>query len=599
MTDWIRKQQSHNDSQAVLIETFHSIFSHSPTWSIDAERDALHIENRSAKGNSQPIRKVQELMKYLLGFRNALIHAEPITNKDIHKASIVLEVLLQASLPLNRFVMRSKVKDTVYELRGMFPSVRNDLNHKMTDIGDKDLVLFDGDRRLFSLSPLLSLAQNIEKIDGANEIFFINAGSIQLLKYVGFINGEQQDGKSLGSYDTFKQYLSTIPIPAGGTDVPLIDFLDFTSDKAKNFVGRTDVLNEIYEHINVKGGHYIFLKALPGMGKSAILAKLYQQNYELHEQTSDGENHWLFHFCMRTEGRDQSVTAYRSLITQLQMALGNYSKKRKPSMDINELKDQFQSLLNGAKETLEKQGRQKIIIALDALDEVSFIEEDNIISCIPEFIQEHVMFLCSYRVSDEHQNVRVETRLQHLPSEKCVTLRSANPLNGLTQDDVWEFLDKINNLDTVSDSTQRTVWNAASQDLSNFADPFYLRFLADGVEKKQYYLSRPESIPLSLNGAFESMWLSLPSDKDFLAHRLLVTLGIMRDLGDDELFAELFTRQLNESFTPEDIATIRRPIGKLLTYDGDRYGLFHDRFRIFLVGEQKDPIAEALRMQHT
>ena len=33
---------------------------------------------------------------------------------------------------------------------------------------------------------------------------------------------------------------------------------------------------------------------------------------------------------------------------------------------------------------------------------------------------------------------------------------------------------------------------------------------------------------------------------------------------------------------------------KLRVYDGERYGLFHDRFRRFLVGEQKDPIAEAL-----
>ena len=28
----------------------------------------------------------------------------------------------------------------------------------------------------------------------------------------------------------------------------------------------------------------------------------------------------------------------------------------------------------------------------------------------------------------------------------------------------------------------------------------------------------------------------------------------------------------------------RTKIGKLLVYDGDRYGLFHDRFRRFLVG---------------
>ena len=85
---------------------------------------------------------------------------------------------------------------------------------------------------------------------------------------------------------------------------------------------------------------------------------------------------------------------------------------------------------------------------------------------------------------------------------------------------------------------------------------------------------------------------------DFLCHRLLLTLGIMRDHGDDELFAELFNRDEtylpNISLTSQDIAEQRIKIGKLLTYDGDRYTLFHDRFRHFLVGEQPDPIAEAL-----
>ena len=72
---------------------------------------------------------------------------------------------------------------------------------------------------------------------------------------------------------------------------------------------------------------------------------------------------------------------------------------------------------------------------------------------------------------------------------------------------------------------------------------------------------------------------------DFLCHRLLLTLGIMRDHGDDELFAELFNRDEtylpNTSLTSQDIAEQRIKIGKLLTYDGDRYTLFHDRFRHF------------------
>ena len=41
----------------------------------------------------------------------------------------------------------------------------------------------------------------------------------------------------------------------------------------------------------------------------------------------------------------------------------------------------------------------------------------------------------------------------------------------------------------------------------------------------------------------------------------------------------------------------RAAASKLLIFDGDRYGLFHDRFRDFLIGPRKDPIAQALADQ--
>ncbi len=90
--------------------------------------------------------------------------------------------------------------------------------------------------------------------------------------------------------------------------------------------------------------------------------------------------------------------------------------------------------------------------------------------------------------------------------------------------------------------------------------------------------------------------MGLPTDKDFLAHRVLLNLAIMREMGDDALFAALFNRERprDQQLMPDDIAVLRVKAGKLLVYDGDRYGLFHDRFRRFLVGEQKDPIAVAL-----
>ena len=238
-----------------------------------------------------------------------------------------------------------------------------------------------------------------------------------------------------------------------------------------------------------------------------------------------------------------------------------------------------------------------MVIVIDALDE-GFGGEESIVEFIPPHLEEHVVVLYSYRVNKNTENRKVQNILNQLPQEKLHVLSSANPLKGLTDKDVHDFLNNIHDED-VPQNTYTSVWDASSQDLDGaYADPFYLRFLLDGVQQNRIFLNRAETIPQSLDDAFESKWLSLPTDFYFLGHRLLLTLAIMRDHGDDELFVELFNRNKRspkeEDLTIDDIRQIRLSIGKLLIYDGDRYTLFHDRFRYFLVGEQKDPIEEAL-----
>ena len=552
-------------------------------------------EIESLSHQPKKLKKIDQLFKHLLDFRNDLVHAEPLTEQDYLDNALILLRTLQSLVPLSQYKMCCDIAGVKYQLTGRYPQ---ELASTSLSLPSKDLVLCLNKSEIVNLSPLLSIAQDIETFHDSEDIFFINTGSLQHLSYVGFIKGEHKDGSSLGSYDQFKKYISSIPVPIGTNDNPRIDFSNFVEDKCKYFVGRDNVLTEIKANIAQNGGHYIILKALAGMGKSSLMAHLYKSYHQPYEpnQIPEGDV-WLYHFCMRTEGRDTPLMAYRSLVTQLQQALGKYSRKRKPSMDIKELSETFQTLLNSedTRQLLEKRNGSRIIVLLDALDEAQLGYDDNIISCIPNHIAEHVVFLMSYRVNANNENSKIEGLLLPLPSEKMVTLDTANPLSGLTKEDVQEFLLLANKNTPVPDAVKEIVWKGSSQDLVDFADPFFLRFVIDGVQKNRYSLERAETIPSSLQDAFEQMWLALSPEKDFLAHRLLVTLGIMRDLGDDELFVELFNRQMPEqNLTIEDIVQIRRTIGKLLAYDGERYGLFHDRFRYFLVGEQPDPIEEAL-----
>ena len=197
-----------------------------------------------------------------------------------------------------------------------------------------------------------------------------------------------------------------------------------------------------------------------------------------------------------------------------------------------------------------------------------------------------MIFLTSYRVDDKKENTRVEERLEQIPDERRSVFSHSDPLKGLTKENVEEFLKKASAAEKILPDTLDTVWKASTKDSESSADPFYLRFLAEGLDSGQISAHRPETVPTSLDDAFDEMWMNLPGDRDFLLHRLLCTLAVMFDYADDELFAELFSRDIPEGaepLRPDDIAQLRSQAGKLLVYDGERYNLFHDLFRTFLL----------------
>ena len=93
-------------------------------------------------------------------------------------------------------------------------------------------------------------------------------------------------------------------------------------------------------------------------------------------------------------------------------------------------------------------------------------------------------------MNEDNKNDRVEQQLQHLPPTRRHTLNSANPLTGLNQNDVQTFLEgaKPKSAPEVTPAVQEHVWNASSVNLEGkFADPFFLRFVLDGVERRRSF----------------------------------------------------------------------------------------------------------------
>ena len=221
---------------------------------------------------------------------------------------------------------------------------------------------------------------------------------------------------------------------------------------------------------------------------------------------------WAFHFCMPTDGRDDPMVALQSIICQLCDGAG-LQRKQYLANEVEQQRQKFAQLLGKVTAQLENDAR--VFVCIDALDEgipsygthsvpnvlIGESEEDDDENAGLE-LPDGVAFLISYRVDEEGAS-RADDHLEHIPEEWRQSLDTANPLKGLTKDDVGLLLNRLAyevDVRKVPETTLNAAWMAATRDTgeNTGADPFFLRFLGDGVMEGDVDLSRPESVPVDL-----------------------------------------------------------------------------------------------------
>ena len=549
--------------------------------------------------------KVRNDLEYLIALRNDVVHGERVDPGYIrHAVTLAAEVITRFEV-LAKYRLVVRTADGGYALEGDLPTHLSALDAALP-LDEPCLVPRDGDGAWFSLSPLMRFRQGTGGGQLAiDELFFLNAGAIERLSYVAFRLPEQLDAKSLGSYEAFRELMKKIPAPELPKDTRL-DFAALVAGSTRFFVGREGVLAAVEGAVRERPAPYAVVRALPGMGKTSLLARLHQEHPPARLGDKQPGDRWCFHFCGNADGRNSPVVMMRSLMAQASDAVGFDLNKRNnylKSTDLKELRDGlFPALLAEVAKHLNP--GERLVLVVDALDE-GFGSEDPIASVLPRVLPDNVIAIVSWRVDESNTNARVEEAFRQVEAGARHAIEGANPLRGLTRQNVSDFIAQVRRVHAEAaedaplsdfapaDSVLEAVWNAAQAE--GGADPFYLRFLAQGADTGTIDLDRAESVPQSLDDAFEDTWLALPTDHDFALQRLLLYLGILREPGTDPLLSELLTRERpDHPLRPDDIAALRIAAGKLLAYDGDRYTLFHDRFRRFLVGDQKDPLDVAL-----
>jgi WD40 repeat protein len=592
----------------------------------------------SAAGKKAQVKKVavRDLLSQLIKFRNSVAHGERMTGRDNAEALAKLRAVVSGhEFYIDyRLIVRNGKRwldcdgPGVQELgEGHYvPEWWTDpFRALLEDLPDgvvtmiKALPEFDSDDTL-QLTPLLHFSQKGKEDVRFDDLFFVNRGTAEAAEYIAYNYEGQVSAEDIGSYEAFRELLQQLPTPPIPKEKRL-EFDGLAEFHAQRFVGRRDVLGEIEEVLHQTEASYVELRALAGMGKTAIMSWFYGEygtEAQLPWPGADKKpplpmpadrDRWTFHFCMPTDGRDDPMVALQSIVCQLCDGAG-LQRKQYQANEVEEQRQKLVQLLDKVAGQLENNAR--VFICIDALDEgippygkdtVPNVligenegEEEDAKSELPD----SVVFLVSYRV-DGMGVSRADEHLGHIPEEWRRRLDSADPLKGLTRDDVGLLLTRLAgeaDVPEVPGTTLDATWKAATRDTGEKegADPFYLRFLGDSVMEGDVDLLRPESIPADLSTVFEQTWLSLPSGSNYALHRILATLAILREYGTDELMQAVVNASLpaEEALRLTELSALRAKAGKLLVYDGERYGLFHDRFRWFLVGRPSTRLDMAL-----
>lgn len=509
----------------------------------------------------------------LVALRNRLVHGDPITQEDAERGVGLLAAAVGAvdSLVTARLAVRWGGRGL---LLGAGGAAEGDVPPELPE-GDPHLlatglpprsllplVCAEGDRS--APAPALAIA----------ELFFLSSGTADRLTYVSLRGAEERDGAALGTWEGFRALLESIPAPPLPPEA-IIDFGDLAREHARGVVGRAGALSSVLRFVAERPASYGAIAGPAGRGKTALLAHLHELARSGRRPASE---RWIFHFCMGERGRDNPVVALRSLVAQVAVLLEE-DPSRWLSHEVDVLRERLPLLLERASSAVGPGGR--LVLVVDALDEGRPPGGQTIGGCLPASLPPRVVGLLSWRV-DERGSGTADSDLSHIPPAERRPIPGAFPLAGLDRDAVRALLAGMGD---PTDDVEARVWALAAPDGTQ-AEPWILRLVTDAVSSGRTRLDQPESVPTSAAGALEALWLRLPADGDSLIHRLLLHLAVMRDLGDDAFFAALLAPKRPGALPlrARDVATLRAAAGKLLRVEGERYGLFHQRLRDWLLG---------------
>ena len=449
---------------------------------VETLANATPVHMAAQKVAAAMIRKSEasSLFERLVAYRNDVAHGkgpDPLAERQMAEGVIKLYVMFAW---LGEWDLIVDLGQSHYCCCGNVPARQGVPGNLQADLLEQPVLRHTADPGvpLLSLWPFLHFSPkdcgegDVLRWD---EMFLYNSLDRHRLNLIGYRYPRQVDHIAAGikagdqKYREFVRKMKDISLAAPlARDIP--DYHELCDFHEQWFVGRENVLQSIENFVGNVTDQYGVLRALPGMGKTALLSHLFHDK-ELGPEATEAERsvwrqrpvHFVWHFCSGLEGRDDPYVFLRSLVAQIgRLYLQDRQVEEYMDTDLERLIRKYLELLKVVQGDHLSDGR-KLVIVIDGLDEslAPRRADFTIPGLIPPVqmldrktgksvswpLPRNVKVLLSYRVTSamtqsiakglvSSWNDIVEAHLRHLPGP-LVSLTGDQPLGGLTEEDVF------------------------------------------------------------------------------------------------------------------------------------------------------------------
>ena len=323
---------------------------------------------------------------------------------------------------------------------------------------------------------------------------------------------EKQLGSLLSLMDSqFGMLAQTITGASIGIREQIRDFSRYIAEKTENFVGRQFLFQEIQTFINANSRGYFLLYGDPGIGKSAISAKLVKDHGYIH------------YFNIRAGGFNNAGDFLRTICAQLIAVydLGYTSLPPETTQDSGIMN----RLLYAVSEKMGQHG--KCVIVVDALDEAEDLSPQSgaNVLFLPRVLPQGIFIIVTLRREREEKIQLLIT----IPEQMKRELRQDEPGNSA---DIVEYIQRrISNpgiqayIHRHQIDDELFVDHLTDKAMGNF---MYLYHMLPEIERGHYQDLALDQIPRGLEIYYNDHWRRIKQENalDWFDYRLPVVVAL-------------------------------------------------------------------------